>query len=130
MLSSPSARPDDTVVYLNGHLPVFTHGVNELAAFRLFTTQLIVNGTATQGEIVRAFGVSITTVKRGVKRYRAAGAAAFFTPPKPRQGRKLTPELLQRAGLSFYPHRGSRTRQKKLLVRRGNGPCGRSSRSW
>lgn len=87
----------DAVVYLNGHLPVFTHGVDELAAFRLFTTQLIVNGTATQGEIVRAFGVSITTVKRGVKRYRAAGAAAFFTPPKPREGRKLTTELLTRA---------------------------------
>ena len=86
-----------TVVYLNGHLPVFTHGVDELAAFRLFTTQLIVNGTATQGEIVRAFGVSLTTVKRGVKRYRAAGAAAFFTPPKPREGRKLTPELRLRA---------------------------------
>ena len=45
-------------------------------AFRLFTPQLIVNGTATQGEIARAFGVSITTVKCGVKRYRAAGAAA------------------------------------------------------
>lgn len=87
---------DDAVVYFNGHLPVFTHGVDELPAFRLFTTQLIVNGTATQGEIVRAFGVSATTVKRGVKRYRAAGAAVFFAPPKPRQGSKLTPELLRR----------------------------------
>ncbi len=88
---------DGQVVYLNGHLPVFTHGETELAAFRLFTTQLIVNGSATQGEIVRAFGVSVTTVKRCVKRYRAAGAAAFFTPPKPRSGRKLTPELLPQA---------------------------------
>ena len=85
---------DDGVVYLNGHLPVFTHDVGELAAFRLLTTQLIVNGTATQGEIGRAFGVSLTTVKRGVKRFRAA---AFFTPPKPREGRKLTPELRLRA---------------------------------
>jgi len=85
------------VVYLNGHLPVFTHGEHELPAFRLFTTQLIVNGSATQGEIVRAFGVSATTVKRGVKRYRAAGAGAFFAPPKPRPGRKLTPEQLPRA---------------------------------
>ena len=66
------------VVYLNGHLPVFTHGEEELAAFRLFTTQLIVNGAATQGEIVRAFGVPAITVKRSVKRYRTAGAAAFF----------------------------------------------------
>ncbi len=89
------------VVYLNGHLPVFTHGEQELAAFRLFTTQLIVNGTATQGEIVRAFGVPAITVKRSVKRYRTAGVAAFFAPPKPRPGRKLTPELLPQAQALF-----------------------------
>lgn len=88
---------DDQVVYLNGHLPVFTHGREDLAAFRLFTTQLIVNGTATQGEIGRAFGVPAITVKRCVKRYRTAGVAAFFTPPKPRAGCKLTPVLLAQA---------------------------------
>ena len=88
---------DDQVVYLNGHLPVFTHGREDLAAFRLFTTQLIVNGTATQGEIVRAFGVPAITVKRSVKRYRTAGVAAFFAPPKPRTGRKLTAEVLPQA---------------------------------
>lgn len=85
------------VVYLNGHLPVFTHGAEDLAAFRLFTSQLIVNGTATQGEIVRAFGVPVITVKRSVKRLRTAGAAAFFAPRKPRVGRKLTPEVLTQA---------------------------------
>ncbi len=88
---------DGQVVYLNGHLPVFTHAADDLAGFRLFTTQLIVNGTATQGEIVRAFGVPAITVKRCVKRHRTAGAAAFFAPPKPRPGRKLTPEVLPRA---------------------------------
>lgn len=85
---------EDRVVYLNGHLPVFSHGREDLAAFRLFTTQLIVNGTATQGEIVRAFGVPAITVKRCVKRYRTEGPAAFFAPPKPRTGSKLTPALL------------------------------------
>jgi hypothetical protein len=88
---------DGEVVYLNGHLPVFTHGREDLAAFRLFTTQLIVNGAATQGEIVRAFGVPAITVKRCVKRHRTAGAAAFFAPPKVRPGRKLTPEVLPQA---------------------------------
>jgi len=88
---------DGQVVYLNGHLPVFTHGREDVAAFRLFTTQLIVNGAATQGEIVRAFGVPAITVKRCVKRHRTAGAAAFFAPPKPRPGRKLTPEVLAQA---------------------------------
>lgn len=88
---------DGQVVYLNGHLPVFTHGAADLAAFRLFTTQLIVNGTATQGQIVRAFGVPAITVKRCVKRHRTAGAAAFFAPPTPRPGRKLTPAILPQA---------------------------------
>jgi len=33
-------------------------------------------------------------VQRAVDRYRAGGAAAFFVPPKPRAGRKLTPQVL------------------------------------
>jgi hypothetical protein len=45
-------RREDQVVYFNGHLPVFTHRTDDLASFRLFTTQLLVNGTATQGQIV------------------------------------------------------------------------------
>ena len=61
-------RQDNQVVYVNGHLPVFTHGAEDLVAFRIFTTQLIVNGTASYGEIVRAFGVPMTTVKRYVKK--------------------------------------------------------------
>jgi DNA invertase Pin-like site-specific DNA recombinase len=65
-----------------------------LAAFRLFTSQLIVNGTATGGEIRRAFGVPKIAVQRAVALYRAGGAAAFFRPRPPRRGRKLTPEVL------------------------------------
>ena len=59
--------------------------------------QLIVNGTATQGQIVRAFGVPLTTVKRGCRVYRERGAAAFFKPPARRQGSRLTPERLVEA---------------------------------
>lgn len=90
-------RREDQVVYFNGHLPVFTHRTEDLASFRLFTTQLIVNGTATQGQIVRAFGVPMTTVKRACRRYRDRGAAAFFKPPARRQGSRLTPERLAEA---------------------------------
>ena len=82
------------VVYLNGHLPVFTHGQEDLASFRFFTTQLIVNGSATQGEIARAFGVPLVTVKRGVKRHRTRGAAAFFTPAPRREGSRLNAAVL------------------------------------
>jgi transposase len=87
-------RRQEQVVYFNGHLPVFTHEAKDLASFRLFTTQLVINGTASQGEIVKAFGVPITTVKRCCKRYRQDGAGAFFKPRPRRQGTRLTDELL------------------------------------
>jgi len=90
-------RREGRVVYFHGHLPVFTHGVEDLASFRLFTSQLIINGTATQGQIERAFGVPLTTIKRGVKKYREGGAKAFFAPAPKRQGHRLTPERLRQA---------------------------------
>lgn len=90
-------RRDGQVVYFNGHLPVFTHPVEDLASFRFFATQLIVNGTATQGQIVKAFGVPLTTVKRCCHQYRERGARAFFKPPARRQGHRLTAERLAQA---------------------------------
>jgi transposase len=90
-------RREEQVVYFNGHLPVFTHTTQDIASFRFFTTQLIVNGTASQGEIVKAFGVPLTTVKRCCRLYRERGAGAFFKPPARRQGHRLTSEKLTEA---------------------------------
>lgn len=91
------AQQDGQVVYFNGHLPVFTHAEKDLGAFRLFTSQLIVNGAVSQGQIVRAFGVPPITVKRGVKLLREQGPGAFFKEAKRRHGSKLTPERLAQA---------------------------------
>jgi len=88
---------DDQVVYFNGHLPVFTHTTKDVASFRFYTTQLIVNGTASQGEIVKAFGVPLTTVKRCCRLYRERGARAFFKSAARRRGHRLTPEKLAAA---------------------------------
>jgi hypothetical protein len=88
---------DGTVYYFNGHLPVFSHPIDDLASFRFFTSQLIINGNASQGQVSRAFGVPLITVKRAVKKLREEGAAGFFRPAPPRQGHRLTPELLLRA---------------------------------
>ena len=85
------------VVYFNGYLPVFIHQADDLATFRMFTSQLIINGTATQGQIVRAFGVPLVTVKRAVKRYRQAGPEAFYKPAARKRGSTLTPERLVQA---------------------------------
>ena len=90
-------RRQDHVTYFNGHLPVFTHEMEDLASFRLFTTQLIVNGTASQSEIVQAFGVPMTTVKRCCRRYRERGAAAFFQAPERQEGSRLNALRLAQA---------------------------------
>lgn len=90
-------RRGQQVVYLNGHLPVFTHEVNDLASFRFFTTQLIANCTASQSQIAKAFGVPLRTVKRYCRQFRERGAEAFFKAAERRQGYRLTPERLSQA---------------------------------
>lgn len=85
------------VVYYNGHLPVFTHAKSDLASFRLFTSQLIVQGSATQGDIRRAFGVPLVAIKRATKLYREQGAAGFFVPKPRREGSRLDKEKLEAA---------------------------------
>lgn len=87
----------EQVIYYNGHLPVFTHPKNDLASFRLFTSQLIVQGSATQGHIAKAFGVPLVAIKRATKRYRERGSAGFFVPKARREGSKLHAQKLEQA---------------------------------
>ncbi len=90
-------RRDEQVFYFNGHLPVFSHAASDLASFRLFSSQLIANGTASQAQISRAFGVPLVTVKRACKKLRELGSAGFFAAPAPRQGHRLTPPIIAQA---------------------------------
>jgi hypothetical protein len=91
-------KQDGTVFYLYGHLPVFQHDEQDLKSFRMFTSQLIANGTVKQKDIVRTFGVPLITVKRSVKLYRERGAAGFFQPKsRKRSGRVLKGDVLRRA---------------------------------
>jgi transposase len=87
-------RKDEMVYYFNGMMPIFSHDVSDLKSFRLITSQLVVNGVASQSEIVRAFGVSKISVKRYVKTYREEGAGGFFKPRKGRSRTVLTAEVL------------------------------------
>src|SRR6266436_4022963 len=66
------------VVYIHGHLPVFHHDEIDVGSFRMFTSQMIVNGTVKPKEIVKAFGVPAVTVKRYVKVFREQGARGFY----------------------------------------------------
>jgi transposase-like protein len=85
------------VTYLNGHLPVFQHAQEDLAAFRLFTSQLVVNGSVSQAEIARAFHVPAKTVKRYVKRLREGSSKSFFEIPQRRSASVLKGEMKEQA---------------------------------
>lgn len=90
-------RQDGKVVYFYGHLPVFSHAENDLKCFRLFTSQLLDQGTVRQADIVRAFRVPLVTVKRYRKLYREQGAAGFFRAPRRRGATVLTATVTERA---------------------------------
>ena len=87
-------KKSDTVYYFTGIAPIFSHNVDDYKSFRLITAQFVVNGTAKQMEIVRAFKISPISMKRYVKLYREEGADGFFKPPATRSARVLTSELL------------------------------------
>ena len=88
---------DGKVTYIHGHLPVFQHGEKDLASFRYFTSQLVVNGTAAQADIARAFHVPTVTVKRYVKRFRESSGKDFFAPPPRRSAAVLKGEVKEKA---------------------------------
>jgi DNA invertase Pin-like site-specific DNA recombinase len=88
---------DGKVVYFHGLLPVFQHDRKDLKSFRMWTSQLIANGTVRQRDIVQAFGVPLATVKRYMKVHRKDGAEGFFRQPRRRSANVLTPEVKQRA---------------------------------
>ena len=49
-------KEEGQVWYIHGHLPVFHHEEADLGSFRMFTSQMIVNGTVKPQEIVRLLG--------------------------------------------------------------------------
>ena len=88
-------RQGASITYVYGNLPVFTHDIDDMRSFRMFTSQLYINGSASQAEICRAFGVSKISVLRSVKLYRDKGMAGFFAPRVCRGPAVLTPPLLE-----------------------------------
>jgi len=90
-------KEEGKVVYFNYQMPIFIHDEGDEKTFRMITSQFCVNGNAKQSEIVRAFGVTPISVKRGVKKYRDGGAAAFYVPLKGRGPSKLTTEVMSHA---------------------------------
>lgn len=87
-------RRDGKIAYFNGHMPVFVHGEDDVATFRMITSQFCVSGYTKQSDIIRAFGVTSISVKRSVKLYRERGAKGFYAPRATRGAAVLTAEVV------------------------------------
>jgi transposase len=90
-------KEDGRVTYFNGQMPVFIHDEADIRTFRMITSQFCVNGNAKQSEIARAFGITLISVKRAVKRYREQGPGVFYAPRRTRGPAVLTPPVLAQA---------------------------------
>jgi transposase-like protein len=87
-------READRITYYLCALPVFSHQEDDLATFRMITSQFVEGGHVTQAQIARAFGIALVTVKRSVKRYREQGARGFYVERKTRGAAVLTEPVL------------------------------------
>jgi hypothetical protein len=85
------------VTYFNGAMPVFSHADDDVATFRMITSQFCVNGNCTQPDIVRAFGVPLSTVKRYCALYRTKGVPGFYAPRVLRGAAVLTESVVREA---------------------------------
>jgi len=83
-------RRDGRIVYFNGQIAVFVHAEDDVATFRMITSQFCANGHARQCDIIRAFGVTSISVKRAVKLYRERDVKGFYAPRASRGAAVLT----------------------------------------
>ena len=86
-----------SVYYFVNSLPIFSHDSKDYSSFRMISSQLIVNGICTNVEIQQAFGVTKTSVCRGVSKFKESGVASFYAAPGRRKGPVMTPEILTSA---------------------------------
>jgi transposase-like protein len=87
----------DKWTWFAGVLPIFSHPVDDRDSFRMFTAQLVCNGTCKQTDIVNTFGVAAISVKRAVKQYREQGSESFYQPRRGRGATVMTDQVIQQA---------------------------------
>jgi len=90
-------REDGQWVYFCGTQPIFQHAEGDRKAFRMFTAQLCVQGAVKQAQVIRAFGVSKSSVLRSVDTYRRHGVEGFYQQRRVRGAPVMTPEVIQQA---------------------------------
>jgi transposase len=91
-------RADEIWIYFFGTHPIYSHHKDDHRMFRMTTSQMIASGTCRAVDIQRTFGVSKSSVIRGLKKLRSEGAEAFFVRRQGRRGGKVfTVQVLEQA---------------------------------
>jgi transposase len=90
-------RRDGQWFYFCGVQSVFQHAEDDLRSFRMFTAQLCFQGACTQAQIIKAFGVSKSSVLRSVEKYRQQGIQGFYKPRTGRGATVMTAEVINQA---------------------------------
>ena len=91
-------RDDESWTYFLSTHPIYSHRPDDHRMFRLVTSQLIESGGCRQVDIIRTFGISKSSVIRGVKKLRDQGPEAFFAKHRARRGGKVfSADVLEQA---------------------------------
>ena len=90
-------QEDGQWVYFCGTQPIFEHAEGDRKAFRMFTAQLCGQGVVKQAHVMRAFGVSRSSLLRSVDTYRRHGIEGFYQQRRVRGAPVMTPEVIQQA---------------------------------
>ncbi|MDD2479044.1 MAG: hypothetical protein PHS31_04055 [Victivallaceae bacterium] len=88
--------------YFLGANLFYFHDVNDLQSFKAITSSLIDTGCCKKKDIVRFFGVSDSSVKRSLKKFRKHGFRAFYQPRKGRGGSVLANSVLETVQERLY----------------------------
>lgn len=104
--------------YFYGCLPVFSHSERDYESFCMITSQMVVMGQCRQVDIIKAFGVSIISVKRYVKKYREGGPGAFYNQRKKKKQTVWKPEVLNRAQELFNEGKTRKEVEELLEIKR------------
>ena len=72
------SKNEGQVTYYQNELPIFIHAEDDIATFRMITSQLCVSGRVKQVQISCAFGITLVSVKR----YRKEGPQGFYAVKK------------------------------------------------
>lgn len=112
-------RNDNLWTYFLGGYPVHFHKADDHKMFRLVTSQLIESSACRQVDIIKAFGVSKSSVIRSQNILRDSGSEGFFKPRAVRTvgGKVFTPEVLAQAQSFLDEHYTRSEIAKKLDIK-------------